>query len=228
MTEKRLTKHQLKEDPLVTGAFRAQVYLQENREKLVWGAGILAALVLASIWFFNARGEKADQAETLLTRANLEFQGGQTPLALQDYRQLTEKYPGTRAGKEGLYYLANAYFQTADYNQAELYFDKFLKNSGSNDLLKASGHAGLAAALDKNGKTKEAAGHYLSAVKLSQKNSLAADYLVGAVKTHSALGDSTKARELLKQLRQEYPAYREQISQALLYMGMNGIFEYSQ
>jgi tetratricopeptide (TPR) repeat protein len=228
MAEKRLTKHQLKEDPLVTGAFRAQVYLQENREKIGWGVGILAVLVLAAIWFVNGRAEKGAAAEALLTRANLEFQSGQIPLALQDYRQLVEKYSGTRAGKEGLYYLANAYFQTADYGQAELYFEKFVKSSGANPIIAASGAAGLAACLEKKQKTKEALEQYLRAVKLSKDNSQTPDYLVGAIKTASALGDSVQARELLARLRKDFPIYRGHHNQALLYMGLNGIFDYPQ
>ncbi|MGH8003336.1 MAG: hypothetical protein ACRECJ_01240, partial [Limisphaerales bacterium] len=98
MAEKRLTRHELKEDPLVTGAFRAREYFAENREKFLWGVAALALLVLAGFWFLNSRREKDALAETILTRANLELQTGQLPLALQDLRLLVEKHSGTRPG----------------------------------------------------------------------------------------------------------------------------------
>lgn len=224
MTEKRLTKHQLKEDPLVTGAFRARSYLAENKERFLWGLLILGALVLASIWFVNGRREKAQIAETLLTRANIEFQSGQVTLALQDYRQLAEKHTGTPAGREALYYLANAYFQLADFNQAESFYGRYLDNPG-NPISAASAHAGLAECYEKKGKIKEAAENFMKAVETSDNNFGTPDYLTGAIKNYSALGDSAQARSLLTRLRQDFPVYRDQIHSALLYMGLHGISE---
>lgn len=225
MAEKRLTKHQLKEDPLVTGAFRVRTYVTENRERFLWGLGILAALILGSIWLINSRGEKGQEAEAFLTRATVEFQSGQVPLALQDYRQVVEKYSGTRAGTEGLYYLANAYFETGDYNQAELYYSKFLGRSEKKSLLASSAYAGLALCYEKKAKIKEAAEAFMRAVEAAGGNFQTPDYLVGAIRNYSILGDSTEARNLVARLRKDFPIYREQLNHALLYMGRQGIFE---
>jgi tetratricopeptide (TPR) repeat protein len=225
MAEKRLTKHELKEDLLVTGAFRARTYLAENREKFLWGAGGLLFLILAGIWFFNQKAESSKKGDSLLTRANLELQVGQIPLALQDLRQLVEKHSGAKAGKEGAYYLANVYFMSEDYNQAEQYYRKYLDASAGNQLLAGSASAGLGVCYEKKGKTKEAAEAFMQAVKLSRDNFQTPDYLVGAIRNYSALGDSAKARELLARLRKDFPVYREQPNQALLYMGRYGIFE---
>ncbi|MGE5693196.1 MAG: tetratricopeptide repeat protein [Candidatus Zixiibacteriota bacterium] len=228
MAEKKLTRHELKEDPLVTGAFRAREYLEENRDKFLWGLGIAAVLVIVAIWFFTGRREKEAQAEAILTRANLELQSGQLPLALQDLRLLVEKHSGTRAGKEGFYYLANAYFQIADYEQAEHYYDEFLKRSGNLPVITASAHAGLAVCLELKGKNKEAATHFDRAVEAARGNSQTPDYLVGAIRTHAALGDSARAREYFARLKKDFSLYREQINQSLLFMGMHGIYEQPQ
>lgn len=228
MAEKKLTRHELKEDPLVTGAFRARAYVAENREKFLWGLGIFALLVLAAFWFLSSRREKDTQAETILTRANLELQTGQMPLALQDLRLLVEKHSGTPAGKEGLYYLGNAYFQLSDYEQAEHYYREFLKRSGSAPVITASAYAGLATGLELKGKTKEAAENFKEAVEASKKNSQTPDYLVGAIRTHAALGDSVKARDFFARLKNDFPLYREQINQALLYLGIHGIYEHPE
>ncbi len=228
MAEKRLTQHQLKEDPLVTGVFRAREYLEKNREKLLWSLGILAVLVVAAIWFFNGRREKEAQAETILTRANLELQSGQLPLALQDLRLLVEKNAGTQAGKAGYYYLANAYFQIADYEQAEHYYGEFLKRSGNSPVIAASAYAGLAICLEQKGKNKEAAANFAKAVEAAKGNSQTPDYLVGAVRAHAAIGDSARARQYFARLKKDFPIYREQINQSLLFMGMHGIYEHPQ
>ncbi|HLG94268.1 MAG TPA: tetratricopeptide repeat protein [candidate division Zixibacteria bacterium] len=225
MAEKRLTRHELKEDPLVTGAFRAREYLAENREKFLWGLAVLALLVLGGWWFLNDRREKDALAETVLTRANLELQTGQLPLALQDLRLLVEKHSGTPAGKEGFYYLANAYFQIADYEQAEHYYREFIKRSGNSPVIAASAHAGLATCLELKGRTEEAAASFVRAVEGARGNSQTPDYLVGAVRTHAALGDSAKARQFFSRLKKDFPIYREQINQSLLFMGMQGIYE---
>jgi tetratricopeptide (TPR) repeat protein len=200
----------------------------ENREKFLWGAGIFALLVLAGFWFLNSRREKETLAETILTRANLELQTGQLPLALQDLRLLVEKHSGTRPGREGFYYLANAYFQLADYEQAEHYYGEFLKRSRNFPVLTASTYAGLATCLELKGKTKEAAENFLKAVEAARGNSQTPDYLVGAVRTHAAVGDSVQARQFFARLKKEFPVYREQINQALLFMGMHGIYEHPQ
>ncbi len=228
MAEKKLTRHELKDDPLVTGAFRAREYLAENREKFLWGLVIFALFVLAGFWFLNSRREKDALAETILTRANLELQTGQLPLALQDLRLLVEKHSGTQPGREGFYYLANAYFQIGDYEQAEHYYGEFLKRSGASPVIAASAYAGLATCLELEGKTKEAAANFAKAVEAARGNSQTPDYLVGAVRTHAALGDSVKARQFFSRLKKDFPIYREQINQSLLFMGMHGIFEHPQ
>ncbi len=228
MPEKKLTRHELKEDPLVTGAFRAREYVAENREKFLWGAGLFALFVLAGFWFLNGRREKDALAETILTRANLEMQTGQLPLALQDLRLLVEKHSGTRPGREGFYYLANAYFQLADYGQAEHYYGEFLKRSRNSPLIAASAYAGLATCLELKGKNKEAAGNFAKAVEAARGNSQTPDYLAGAIRTHAAIGDSARAREFFARLKKDFPIYREQINQSLLFMGMHGIYEQPQ
>jgi len=228
MAEKKLTRHELKEDPLVTGAFRAREVLAQNREKFLWGLAAAALVILAGIWFLNNRREKNAAAETILTRANLELQTGQLPLAMQDLRILVEKHSGTPAGKEAYYYLANAYFQTADYEQAEHYYGEFLKRSGNLPVITASAHAGLAVCLELKGKNKEAATHFDRAVEAARGNSQTPDYLVGAIRTHAALGDSARAREYFARLKKDFSLYREQINQSLLFMGMHGIYEQPQ
>ncbi len=225
MAEKKLTRHELKEDPLVTGAFRAREYMAENREKFLWGLAALALVILAGFWFINNRREKNALAETILTRANLELQTGQLPLAMQDLRLLVEKYSGTRPGREGYYYLANAYFQIADYEQAEHYYGEFLKRSAGSPVIAASAYAGLGTCLELKGKTKEAAASFAKAVEKARGNSQTPDYLVGAIRTHAVLGDSAKARQFFSRLKKDFPIYREQINQSLLYMGMQGIYE---
>jgi len=225
MAEKRLTKHELKDDPLVTGAFKARTYINENRERFLWGAGIFAVIILAGIWFINGRREKDVKAEALLTRANLELQSGQVPLALQDLRQLVEKHAGTSAGSKGSYYLANTYFDNGDYNQAELHYGKFLGGGGGNEILKSSASGGLGVCYEKKGKNKEAADTFMKAIKTSKNNFQTPDYLVGAIRNYSILGDSAEARKLFAQLRKDFPIYREQHNQALLYMARQGIFD---
>src|SRR5262249_37893601 len=158
--------------------------------KLLWIVGAVALLVLAAVWFWTSRQEADFQAETILTRANLELQTGQTPLALQDLRLLVEKHSGTRPGKEACYYLANGYFQLEDYQQAEHYYTKFLGSSGDYPLITASAYAGLASCLELKGKNKEAAENFETAVQKSSKSSATPDYLVGAIRTHAAIGDS--------------------------------------
>ena len=141
---------------------------------------------------------------------------------------MVEKHSGTRPGREGFYYLANAYFQMADYDQAEHYYGEFLKRSGSAPVITASGYAGLATCLELKGQTKAAAENFKKAVEASKKNSQTPDYLIGAIRTQAALGDSVKVRDLFARLKNDFPLYREQINQALLYMGIHGIYERSE
>lgn len=228
MAEKKLTRHQLKEDPLVTGAFRIRQYLTANRERILWGLGAVALVVFALFWFLGSRSEEESQSQALLTRAVLEVQSGQMPLALQDLRTLVEKHSSSRAGREGYYYLANAYFQLADYDQAEHYYGKFLQEASKTAIITPSAYAGLATCEELKGKNKEAAGNFANAVEASGKGSQTPDYLVGAIRAYAAIGDSSRARRLFARLKDEFPIYREQINQALLYMGIHGIYEYPE
>ena len=141
---KRLTKRQIKEDKFVTYYLKAQDFINQNSRYVMWGIIGIPVAIFASFVFSNIQKGKEQSANIELSKARIDYFAENYESAISTLNNLAENYAGTKSGKKGLYYLANAHFMSSNFDEAEKNFRQFLDKSSDLDLM-VSALAGIAA-----------------------------------------------------------------------------------
>ena len=137
--EKRITKHTMKEDRLVSTTFKATEYIQKNQTPFVIGTIAIVVIFGAILFIRWSGGRKASDSAALLSRAEMVGAMGQMDQYLTDLQLLSNDYAGTTAGKVATLRLANAYFDQRQFDEAEKYFSEAIEafeKSGAEGYLK--------------------------------------------------------------------------------------------
>lgn len=154
MAAQKMTRHDMKQDDLVTAFEHARGYISKNPTTFRNAAGavaVLVVLVLGAVFVLRSRGAAATD---LLRQAQIRF-GGQlvaqgarpdAPVptyaseadrdrnALESFEQLVNRYGGRGEGRLGRYYQGILLARLGRNQEAEAALDKFLENPTSNVL----------------------------------------------------------------------------------------------
>lgn len=226
-TKKRISKHQLKEDQFVTGVFRLQEWAEENLNIVLIAAGALV-VVIAAIWFFASQGAQSKQeAMELLGRADMQARNGQTQLAIIDYQKILDDHSGSDAARVAAFKLANVYFDTNDYANAQAAFRQYLENYADNDLARFSAIRGLAMTSASQGDFQQAARHYWDLGLRDTISGFGNDYLFKAVNYAIKADDTALAEEAFAELQETAPN-TEEFRLAKIMMIENGYLTYQE
>jgi tetratricopeptide (TPR) repeat protein len=209
--KKKISQRVIKEDALVTTYFKAQVWYDENKKRVSTAAGIVAVLAVA-LWFYsnNVRAND-DRATSELAKVFTFYDNGQYQIAINGIpeknisglQSIVDNYGSTKAGNIAKFYLANAYYNTQNYDKALDYFNDF--SGSSNTLIENSAIAGIGACCEAKGNFKKAAENYEKAALKNSDDPNAADNLVNAARNFGKFGDKDRAIELLKKVKKDYP-----------------------
>lgn len=192
-------------------------YVEKNDKIILYGlGGLIVIAVIAVLFFINFRNKSA-AADTLLGKAQTEYQNLNYIKAEAFLKQLSEEYPGTESGREGQFLLANIYFQQKKYPEAKELFKAFVDHYSKSGILKASGYAGLAACAEISKEYEDAAEFYEKACDLNKENSEAANYLYLSGLNFKQAGKMEKAKTAFARLVEEFPK-SQQINNAKFHL----------
>ncbi len=209
--QKKISKRVIKEDTLVTTYFKAQTWYDENKKRISTIGGLVIVVVLA-LWFYsNNVHANNDRATTDLAKVFTFYDNGQYQIAIlgvpekniAGLQTIVDNYGGTTAGNLAKFYLANAYYNTQNFDKALDYFKDY---SGGNALLETSALAGIGACYEARADYKKAAENYEKAALKNGDDPNAAENLVYAARNYGKSGDKDHAVELLKRVKKDYPA----------------------
>ena len=227
MTQKRITKHQMKEDHFVTAVFRAREWAEVNFNTILIAAGALI-IVAVAIWFFIGQSSrKSQESYDLLGRAEVEMRNNQAQVAAIDFQKVIDDFGGTPAAKHAALKLANLYFATNDYEKAEQAFRKYADDYAIDEMSRLSALEGIAASLSASGKYQDAAKQYL---EVARKDTASVTYegdLFGAVTNAIKANDQATAKEAFGYL-QKKGATSEKFRTAKILMIEKGFLTYDK
>ncbi|MGA9406268.1 MAG: tetratricopeptide repeat protein [Bacteroidota bacterium] len=208
--QKKISKRVIKEDTLVTMYFKSQAWYDQNKKMVSTIGGLVIALAVV-VWFYSnnvrANGERAT-AE--LGKVFAFYDNGQYQIAvngipernINGLQSIVDNYGSTTAGNLAKFYLADAYYNSQNYDKALEYFNDY---SGGNSLIENSATAGIGACYEAKGEFKKAAEYYEKAALKNSDDPNAADNLVNAARNFGKSGDKDRAVELLKKVKKDYP-----------------------
>ena len=200
---KRLTKKQIKEDKFVTYYFKAQDFVSQNSRYIMWALIGIPVVIFASFILSNIQQKKEQSANIELSKGRIDYFAENYESAISTLNKLVENYGGTKKGKKGLYYLANAHFLSKDFDEAERNFRKFLDESNDRDL-RVSALAGIAACQEERGDFSAAAETYKEAAEQYEDGFMAAQNLYDSARCFSLSGKTREAAGILTKLIENY------------------------
>ena len=192
---------------------RTEQFIEENQKSLMTIVGAIVGIVaLFSIYpnFYIAPMEEEAQAEMYM--AELYFQKDSFNLALNGdgqylgFLDVADDYSSTNVGQLANYYAGLCYLNTADFDNAIEYLGDF----SSDDIVLSSLALGcMGDAYMELGDVDAALDAYASAVSNSSNDFTAPRYMMKQALIHDANGDSDKALNLYKSIKNDYKTSRE-------------------
>jgi tetratricopeptide (TPR) repeat protein len=192
---------------------RTEQFIEENQKSLMTIVGAIVGIVaLFSVYqnFYIAPMEEEAQAEMYM--AELYFQKDSFNLALNGdgqylgFLDVSDDYSSTNVGQLANYYAGLCYLNTADFDNAIEYLGDF----SSDDIILSSLALGcMGDAYMELGDIDEALDAYASAVSNSSNDFTAPRYMMKQALIHDANGDSDKALNLYKSIKNDYKTSRE-------------------
>jgi predicted negative regulator of RcsB-dependent stress response len=191
----KLSKQELKEpDKFQVMLSQVMMYLAENKQKFYIAGGVLAAvLVIAGGWYlYDLNMEKSAQQSYARVYGAA---GGEGAAAVGIYKDVSAKYPGSRAAALANYRLANLYYRQNDFDGAVKAYEAFLQRTSDKSDLKTLAYMGLAYSYEakKDFKNALAAFEKASSSKAGQVYEGMNDQNIARV--YEAMNDRAKALE---------------------------------
>jgi tetratricopeptide (TPR) repeat protein len=208
--KKKISKREIKEDKLVTTYFEATSWYEQNKKTVSTVFTGLVVVIVAAIIIRNNIASSNEKATSEFAKVMRYYDDGNYEAAINGVPQenvrglqaVVNDYGSSKSGTFAKFYLANAYFSTGKYDKAlELYLDVNLNE----DLLQGSALAGAGACYEAKGNSASAAMYYEKAAMIGKGNTQAPEHLQHAAMNFAASGNKTKAIDLLKKIKKDYP-----------------------
>lgn len=214
---RRFEKKEIKKDEFAETIEKA-VRIWRKHGRQIIGAVLLVCLVIV-IALFAIRGRREAQiaAQAILAEANMDAGSGNFSAALSKYHDIIERYRGTWAHSDAVFFAGNAHFYSGSYDSAMVFFDRYLSLKKRRPEFTISAKIGKAQCLEELGRYKEAADYYLQLQKENPESPLASDALFGAARCYRNLGDYELAERTYRDLIEKYPeSNQSEVAKVLL------------
>jgi TolA-binding protein len=155
--------------------FKSWAWIEANAKQVVIGAGILAVAVGVASYYFWQQNQTEITAGQALTQLLLSTPpNADASQLVNGYLKIAADYSGTQTGGRALILGASTLFESGNYTEAQVQFQKYLDLHPA-DTFSAQAALGLAACLDAEGKTDPAAAAYQRVISgFSDPNAVAA------------------------------------------------------
>ena len=208
MTRQRLTKRQIREDPLVTWTYNARAWVSDNMNRLLIGAIAVLVLVGGGMALRNSRQGAEESAAAQLARAQFQLWGNNTAQALELAEDVIARWPGTRSAVHSELVRADALLQSGRAREAIDGYSAFLDKT-KDESMRIVALRGKAAALEDSGQYAVAAGEYETLARQHDRGPVVAIDLMAAARCRELQGDPSAARALYEEVLRDHPNLQE-------------------
>jgi tetratricopeptide (TPR) repeat protein len=206
LTEGKLTKEELREDPVLNAVSQAGRFLRERATLLMIIGGVaLAALVVAQL-VRGGRARSEGEAAVALQDGEAQYTAGNPAEALNFFKTATERFGSTQSGKIAALRAADCQLELGNTPDAKLLYERAVSAGFKSGLLRASALRGLAAALGAQGQHEEAARRYLEAAEVDG-NPLQGEDLLSAGTAFLDAGRAADARGAFQKMIESHPEH---------------------
>jgi len=191
----KITRRQMKEDPLVTAAFRATDLWERHGTRILVVAGAVALVALLAFFMMQARSKAEEKASGELFRATLAVQQGDYVSAAPMLKEIVDNEPGTRAARDAMLYLGDSYAAQGKAGDAQSWYRRYLDKVGGNKALERVGYFALGTALEDGRQFVPAANAYAESAKRSETGNERGRAMLSQARSLLGAGQTAKAAE---------------------------------
>lgn len=202
---KKFTRKELHKDPLLAKIATATDYAKLNRDKISKAlTGVVVAI--AAVWgYMYYKSSINEDSLNRLYQAEQAYLSGDNKEAIRRLAKYLTEFEGTKGGELATFYLANAYYQTDQFDFALEQYEHYVDDYGGNDLLTASAMAGMAACYEAQNKYADAASQYEAVAGKFPEHYQRTEYMMGAARCYKMLGNVESAKSWYERVIKEYP-----------------------
>jgi len=204
-SHKKLTKKELKQDPLVIFTAQAVEYLRKEWIKI--GSMILGVIVIITISLYIVKGK--DKSEINAYDIVLNAYANNAPESIDLLSKFVDNYSGSKKAAEVLIWLGNNYFAQKDYDSAEKYYMKYINNYSNNPIYQFNAYNGLGGIYEENGDFSKAGKIYEEFLSKYSNSVFAPMMYLNAGKAYYRADDKNAALRNFNKIIESYGDSRE-------------------
>lgn len=202
-------KQEIKPSSMTARYYEVVDWIERSKKEVAIASVVIVVAIAAYFLTGYYKGIDNEKASLELAKvmsiydsgSYIEAIDGRPTANVKGLKSLVETYSGTENGEAARIYLANSYYALGKYAQAREQYDEY---SGSNELLKATALAGLAACYEAEKKPEEAAEYYLKASDVTEDMVFKPQYLLFAGINYLEAGNSAEAKKIFKLVKKDY------------------------
>lgn len=194
----KMTKRQIKEDALVTAAYRGLELWEQHGRRILIAAGVLALGGVFAFFIGRARTQAEIRASDELFRATLAVGQGDYASAAPMLQEIIDNGPGTRAARQAMLYLGDALAAQRKPAEAATWYQKFVDKTKSDRVLQQTGYLALGSAFEDAGQFAPAADAYQEAAKRATTDNDRGRAMLSEGRSRLRAGQSAKAAEVFR------------------------------
>jgi TolA-binding protein len=202
---KKLTKEELRRDPIKESLLRAYEWSRHNRDKVIYGIGVFIVLIVSAGIFFGSRGKSPPENELKFLGAIVSLNQGDTTQFVNLLQDVINTAPKSSFGKRAMYYLAQYKLSRGDDRTAEELIKRYIKSKLNDPILDPGAYGILGSIYFKRGDMEKSASYYLAAEEESPYESVKAFFGYKAAKCYVEAKNYKKALEIMEELIKKYP-----------------------
>lgn len=191
----KMTKRSIKEDALVTAAFRANDLWNRHGRVILAVAGAVVLVAVLTAFVVRTRAQSEARAQGDLFRAVLALSQGDYVTSGPMLKELVDNSSGTKAARDALRYLGDVALEQGKWAEAITWYKQYVAKSRGDKNAVLAGTWGLAAAQESNKSFADAAASYGEAAKLAPTDNERGRALLGQARCYMRGGQTAKAIE---------------------------------
>lgn len=204
-TRRRISRREMKEDRFILWLYEMSSEIDRHWKSLTAAVVLVVACVVGWYYWTNKQTDDLVEAGKVFAPGQTAMQDSRYEDAIPIFERVVTEFGGTSVALEATIELANASFQTGNFEKARTYYQTYLDEYGwQNAHFWLAARSGLAACDEEEEKYEEAANQYLALADEDPDSYLAPGFLLDAARCFGAADQKDRARALYDRVVANY------------------------
>ena len=206
-TRRRISRREMKEDRFILWLLEASSEIDKHKKTIIAAAALVIVCVAGGYYWSNKQVGDLVEAGKVFAPAQSAMLDNRYEDAIPMYERVIDEFGGTPLALEATIELANAYFQTGDFESARSHYESYLDEYDDEDAIyQLTARTGLAACDEEEENYEAAARQYLALADEDPDGYLAPGLLLDAARCFKAAEQKDRARALYDRVVETYEA----------------------